>query len=212
MALLLSLSLSLVGRFTKPSLISPIPCPSTAAAFLLSGHCRSPAEPLTSSRASAHCAPLKDNWSPNPWKFEMCPYVEIGSLQLQSSENDIISVSPNPIWLASLWAEETWKHTHTGKMATWGWRRRLWWCCHEPRPDSDWVLGLLQSVEIDQRWWLSGKEPICLCRRPRFNPGPERSPGEGNGNPLQYSCLGNPYGQRSLVGYHPRGLKESDMT
>ena len=23
-------------------------------------------------------------------------------------------------------------------------------------------------------------------------PGRERSPGEGNGNPLQYSCLGNP--------------------
>ena len=23
-------------------------------------------------------------------------------------------------------------------------------------------------------------------------PGSERSPGEGNGNPLQYSCLGNP--------------------
>ena len=24
-----------------------------------------------------------------------------------------------------------------------------------------------------------------------FNPGLGRSPGEGNGNPLQYSCLGN---------------------
>ena len=27
-----------------------------------------------------------------------------------------------------------------------------------------------------------------------------RSPGEGHGNPLQYSCLENPHGQRSLVG------------
>ena len=26
-------------------------------------------------------------------------------------------------------------------------------------------------------------------------PGSERSPGEGNGNPLQYSCLGNPMDQ-----------------
>ena len=25
-----------------------------------------------------------------------------------------------------------------------------------------------------------------------FNPGSRRSPGEGNGNPLQYSCLENP--------------------
>ena len=43
-------------------------------------------------------------------------------------------------------------------------------------------------------------------------PGLGRSPGEGNGNPLQYSCLENPNGQRSLVGYSPLGRKESDMT
>jgi len=30
-------------------------------------------------------------------------------------------------------------------------------------------------------------------------PGSQRSPGEGHGNPLQYSCLGNPHGQRSLA-------------
>ena len=34
-------------------------------------------------------------------------------------------------------------------------------------------------------------------------PGLGRSPGEGHGNPLKYSCLENPYGQRSLVGYSP---------
>ena len=38
-----------------------------------------------------------------------------------------------------------------------------------------------------------------------------RSPGEGNGTPLQYSCLEN-HGRRNLVGYRPRGRKESDMT
>ena len=31
--------------------------------------------------------------------------------------------------------------------------------------------------------------------------GSGRSPGEGNGNPLQYSCLGKFYGQRSLADY-----------
>ena len=31
----------------------------------------------------------------------------------------------------------------------------------------------------------------------------ERSPGRGHGNPLQYSCLKNPHGQSSLVGYSP---------
>ena len=39
-----------------------------------------------------------------------------------------------------------------------------------------------------------------------------RSPGGGHGNPLQYFCLENPRGQRSLVGYSPWGRKESDMT
>ena len=39
-----------------------------------------------------------------------------------------------------------------------------------------------------------------------------RSPGEGNGNSLQYSCLENPHGQRSLVGYSPWDCKKSDMT
>ena len=41
-------------------------------------------------------------------------------------------------------------------------------------------------------------------------PGPGRSPGEGNGNPLQYSCLEN--GQRSPAGYSPWGHRESDTT
>ena len=40
----------------------------------------------------------------------------------------------------------------------------------------------------------------------------EDSPGGGHGNPLQYSCLENPHGQRSLAGYSPWGRKESDMT
>ena len=43
-------------------------------------------------------------------------------------------------------------------------------------------------------------------------PGSGGSPAAGNGNPLQYSCLENPHGQRSLVGYSPWGRKESDMT
>ena len=44
--------------------------------------------------------------------------------------------------------------------------------------------------------------------------GSGRSPGEGNGNLHQYSCLGNPMVKRSLVGRKPWGRKESesDMT
>ena len=43
-------------------------------------------------------------------------------------------------------------------------------------------------------------------------PGSGRIPGEGNGKPLQYSCLENPMDRRNMVGYSPRGRKESDMT
>ena len=46
-----------------------------------------------------------------------------------------------------------------------------------------WVFGLL--------WWLSGKEPPCQSRRCVFDPWSGSSPGEGHGNPLQYSCLEN---------------------
>ena len=43
-------------------------------------------------------------------------------------------------------------------------------------------------------------------------PGLGRSPEEGNGNPLQDSCLGKFHGQRRLVGYSPWDLKESATT
>ena len=39
-----------------------------------------------------------------------------------------------------------------------------------------------------------------------------RSPGGGNDNPLQYSCLENPHAQRSLAGYSSWGHKELDTT
>ena len=43
-------------------------------------------------------------------------------------------------------------------------------------------------------------------------PGYGRSPGEGHGNPCQYSCLENANGQRSQGGYSPWGPKESETT
>jgi len=40
-------------------------------------------------------------------------------------------------------------------------------------------------------WWLSGEESVCNTGNAGLIPGLERSPGEGNGNPQQYSCLEN---------------------
>ena len=50
-----------------------------------------------------------------------------------------------------------------------------------------------------------------MLESPGFDPWVRDDPlEEGHGNPLQYSCLENPHGQRSLAGYSPR--KESDTT
>ena len=43
-------------------------------------------------------------------------------------------------------------------------------------------------------------------------PGSGRSPGVGSGNPLQYSCLGNPVERGALQATAHGVIKESDMT
>ena len=45
-----------------------------------------------------------------------------------------------------------------------------------------------------------GKESACNPGDLGLIPGSERFPGEGNGNPLKYSWLENPHGQKSLAG------------
>ena len=57
-----------------------------------------------------------------------------------------------------------------------------------------------------------GKESACNVGDTGSIRGSEISPGEGNGNPLQYSCLENSIEKRSLVGFSPRGHKDSDRT
>ena len=76
------------------------------------------------------------------------------------------------------------------------------------------ALDLLVSGILDTRY---GKIDVSFCEIPEEDssarnmgdpgsiPGSGRSPGEGNGNPLQYSCLENLMDGRSLVGYSPWG-------
>ena len=64
---------------------------------------------------------------------------------------------------------------------------------------------------------LEGKASAHNARDLGSIPGSGRSPGEGNGNPLPYSCLENPMdGEacrlQSMVGYSLWGRKELDMT
>ena len=79
--------------------------------------------------------------------------------------------------------------------------------------DSVNVQPLIPSLGLPQ--WLSLKESTCNAGATGVAgliPGLGRSPGGGHGNQLQYSCLENPYGQRSLAGYSPWGHKELDTT
>ena len=68
------------------------------------------------------------------------------------------------------------------------------------------------GVVLGLPWWLRWQRVTCNAGDLGSIPGLGRYPGEGHGNPLQYSCLENPHGLRSLVGYSPWGRKESDMT
>ena len=56
------------------------------------------------------------------------------------------------------------------------------------------------------------KESACNAGDLGSIPGLGRSPGGGHDNPLQYSCLETPHGQRRLAGYSPWGRKELDTT
>ena len=51
---------------------------------------------------------------------------------------------------------------------------------------------LLLLILLDFPGGSGGKESACKARDPDLIPGSERSPGVGNGNPFQYSCLENP--------------------
>ena len=54
-----------------------------------------------------------------------------------------------------------------------------------------------------------GEESACNAGDPGSIPGLGRSPGVGNGSPLQYSCLGNPKTEEP-GGLQSMGITESD--
>ena len=57
-----------------------------------------------------------------------------------------------------------------------------------------------------------GKESACSAGYPGSIPGSGRSPGEGNSNPLQGSCLENSMDRGAWWATVQGGRKQSDMT
>ena len=89
--------------------------------------------------------------------------------------------------------QETWFNSWVGKIP---WRKF--------RPPIPVFLGFPGGS--------TGKESACIRGDLSLIPRLERSPGGGHGNSPRYSCLDNPHRKRSLVGYNPWALKESNMT
>ena len=58
--------------------------------------------------------------------------------------------------------------------------------------------------------WLSGKESLCQAEDANSIPRLGRFPGEGNGSPLQYFCLGNPIDRGAWQATVHGVTKESD--
>ena len=82
--------------------------------------------------------------------------------------------------------------------------------------DSNKIIEVVMIAMSTRHWCFPGgsdsKEYSCNAGDLGLIPGLGRSLRGRYGNPLQYSCLENPHGQRSLAGYIPWGHKESDMT
>ena len=74
----------------------------------------------------------------------------------------------------------------------------------------EFLLFMVNIFEVDGLpWCLSGKESACNAGGTGWIPELGRSPGEGNDNLLQYSCLGNPMDRNYMVGYSLGGLQKS---
>ena len=68
------------------------------------------------------------------------------------------------------------------------------------------------SLEWDFPGGSDSKVSAYNAEDPGLIPGLERSSGEGNGNPLQYACLGNPVNRAAWQATVHGVAKESDMT
>ena len=93
----------------------------------------------------------------------------------------------------------------------WYWEMGLWEVIRVKWAHEGMILKMGLSFPGD----ANSKELECQCRKHKrlgSTPGPGRSPGEGHGNLLWYSCLENPMGSRAWLARVHGGHKELDMT
>ena len=78
--------------------------------------------------------------------------------------------------------------------------------------DCDSYFGSLAPFEVSFPGGSDSKVSARNAGDPGSISGLERSPGEGNGNPLQYSCLENPGTEEPGGLNSPWGHRELDLT
>ena len=126
-----------------------------------------------------------------PWMEEPGRLQSMGSLRVGHDWATSLSLSTFMHW------RRKWQPTPVFLPGESQGRRSLVGCSPWGRTESDtteatWQAGR-QALCICEFFPSSsgGKESACNAGNPALIPGSGRSPGEGNGNPLQYSCLGN---------------------
>ena len=102
--------------------------------------------------------------------------------------------------------------------------QHLWTCVHGPvflfmnflNETAQHVHNVLFSIVVRLTHgcprWLSDKASTCQVADTGLISGSERPPGEGNGNPLQFFCLGNPMGGTAWRTTVHGVTEESDTT
>ena len=79
---------------------------------------------------------------------------------------------------------------------------------------DNWIAITITRIKLDMTYIYRASLVAQMVKESDLGltPGLQRAPRGEHGNPFPYSCLENPHGQRSLVGYSPCGCKESDIT
>ena len=77
------------------------------------------------------------------------------------------------------------------------------------------LYDYISQLSLVLSYMCSGVHVLCVAQIVKnlpAIPGLGRSPEGGHGTPLQFTCLEDPHGQKTLVGYSPWDRKESDTT